>query len=83
MGEQRPLSESQVHLFAPGEQATFTSVLSMGLYFVWDVDVFDATGKILLTFCHDEWMEFRAEEAAKTKQIEQSLAGFGLKQLTR
>jgi hypothetical protein len=83
MGEHRPLSESQVHLFAPGDQATFTSVLSMGLYFVWDVEVFDTGGEILLTFCHDEWMEFRADEAARTKQIEQGLAGFELKQLTR
>jgi hypothetical protein len=83
MGEHRPLSESQVHLFAPGDQATFTSILSMGLYFVWDVDVFDISGKILLTFSHDEWMEFRADEAARTKQIEQGLAGFELKQLTR
>lgn len=83
LGEHRPLSESQVHLFVPGDQATFTSILSMGLYFVWDVDVFDTSGEILVTFSHDEWMEFRAHEAARTKQIEQGLAGFELKHLTR
>ena len=83
MGEHRPLSECQVHLFAPGDQPAFISMLSMGLYFVWDIDVFDAGGTILLTFSHDEWMEFRVDEAARNTKIVQGLAGFELKQLTR
>jgi len=81
MGEHRPLWEAQVHLLAPGEQPAFVSILAMGLYFVWDVEVFDARGSMLLTFSHDEWMELRVDDAARATEIEQGLAGFQLKRL--
>jgi hypothetical protein len=81
MGEHRPLSEAQVHLLAPGEQLVFVSILGMALYFVWDVEVFDAQGSILLTFSHDEWMELRVADAARATELEQGLAGFQLNRL--
>jgi hypothetical protein len=81
IGEHRPLWEAQVHLLAPGEQPAFVSILGMALYFVWDVEVFDARGTTLLTFSHDEWMELRVDDAARATGIEQGLAGFQLKRL--
>jgi hypothetical protein len=83
LGEQRPLWEAQVHLFAPGEQAAFMSVLGMGLYFVWDVKVFDARGSLVLTFSHDEWMGGRMSDSATARRVEEGLAGFELEPLQK
>jgi hypothetical protein len=81
LGENRQLNESPVHVFSPGEEAIFTSVLAMSLYFVWDVQVFDVRGSMLITFSHDEWMEFRLENATLVHRISEWAADFELKPL--
>jgi hypothetical protein len=83
LGERRQLSESQVHVFSPGEEAIFTSVLAMSLYFVWDVQIFDAQGSMLVTFSHDEWMEFRLQDAALVRRVADWALAFELKPLAK
>ena len=60
LGEERPLELVPVHLFETSDKSAFVSILSMALYFVWDVEVFDERGTVLVTFSHDEWMEIKA-----------------------
>jgi hypothetical protein len=81
LGEERKLIDAQIHLFAPGEELTFTSILAMSLYFVWDVQIFDALGSILATFSHDEWMEFRLQDAALVRRVADWALAFELKPL--
>ena len=83
LGEMRQLRDAQVHLFSPGEESTFTSVLAMSLYFVWDVQIFDARGSMLVTFSHDEWMEFRLEKATLVQRIAEWAADFELQPLAK
>ena len=78
LGENRQLSESPVHVFSPGEEAIFTSFLAMSLYFVWDVHIFDPRGSMLVTFSHDEWMEFRLEDATLVRRIVDWASAFEL-----
>jgi hypothetical protein len=81
LGEKRGLREAQVHVFSPGEESIFTSILAMSLYFVWDVQIFDASGTILVTFSHDEWMEFRVQDKSMVRRIEEWAARFELQPL--
>jgi hypothetical protein len=83
LGEKRQLKEAQVHLFSSGEEATFTSILAMSLYFVWDVQIFDARGSILITFSHDEWMEFRLQDLTMVRRIAEWATGFQLQPLAQ
>ena len=59
IGEDRSLGAAPVHLFETSDKPAFVSILSMALYFVWDVQVFDERGTTLVTISHDEWMEIK------------------------
>ena len=83
LGENRQLKESQVHLFSPGEETIFTSLLAMSLYFVWDVQIFDARGSMLATFSHDEWMEFRLQDVILSRRMTDWASAFELKPLAK
>ncbi len=81
LGEKRELGEAPVHLFTTGEESTFTSILAMSLYFVWDVEIFDDRGSVLVTFSHDEWMEMRLQDLAVRQRLEEWAAWFELERL--
>ena len=83
LGEKRQLKEAQVHLFSSGEEASFTSILAMSLYFVWDVQIFDARGSMLITFSHDEWMEFRLPDVTMVRRIAEWAVGSELRPLVQ
>jgi hypothetical protein len=83
LGEKRGLKDAQVHVFSPGEESIFTSILAMSLYFVWDVQIFDASGSLLITFSHDEWMEFRMQDATLVRRIADWAARFELQPLAQ
>ena len=50
-GETRGLVETPVHVFAPEEFEDAVSFVTLGVLFLWDVDVF---GKEAVKFSHDE-----------------------------
>jgi hypothetical protein len=80
-GEVRPIWDAPAHLFSPGETATLTSIIAIGLFFVWDVYVFNSKGKFLLVFSHDEWMEFRFAVQADADELNAAMEYFGVKPL--
>jgi hypothetical protein len=81
LGEERQLKEAQVHVLSATDKSAFISLFAMSLYFVWDVQVFDAAGTILTTLSHDEWMEFRIQDEAITKHITEWASDFELQPL--
>jgi hypothetical protein len=83
LGKKRHLKEAQVHLFSSGEEARSTSILAMSLYFVWDVQIFDARGNTLITFSHDEWMEFRLSDVTMVQRIAEWAVGSELQPLVQ
>jgi len=83
LGEKRELREAPIHMFSPGEESIFTSILAMSLYFAWDVQVFDASASMLITFSHDEWMEFRMQDATLVRRIAAWAARFELHPLAQ
>ena len=36
-----------------------TSILSLGLFFIWGMEIIDTQRSIGLTISHDEWLEYR------------------------
>ncbi len=50
-GEVRPLAEAPVHVFAADEFEDAVSFITLGVLYLWDVDVI---GKEALHFSHDE-----------------------------
>jgi hypothetical protein len=83
LGERRPLREAQIHVLSRGEEPILTSILAMGLYFVWDVQIFDARGSMLIEFSHDEWMEFRLQDVTLRQRIAEWAVGFELQPLAQ
>ena len=51
-GETRPLIDAPVHVFAADEFEDAVSFVTLGVLFLWDVDVF---GKEAVFFSHDEY----------------------------
>ena len=80
IGETRPLWEAPIHVFTRGEEPALASILNLGLFFYWDMEVFDADSNALFTFSHDEWMEFRLKNQEEADQLTGELTGFNLKE---
>jgi hypothetical protein len=83
IGETRPVWEAPIHVFTRGEKSVFTSILNLGLFFYWDIEIFDSDSNVLFTFSHDEWMEFCLKHQKEVDQLTSELAGFDLKQFRR
>jgi hypothetical protein len=82
-GDQRLLMEAPVHVFEPTEDEAVVSVLSMALFFLWDVWVFDFAGRWLLGICHDGWFEVRARDEETIKDVAIELVNYRVPLLTR
>jgi hypothetical protein len=78
VGEERPLIEAPVHIFARSEHDTFVSILCMVFYFVWDAWVFDIEGKKLVRISHDEWLEVRVDDDETRQEFATELEKYGM-----
>jgi hypothetical protein len=78
IGDVRLLMEAPFHVFEPTEQDALVSVLSMTLFFFWDVWMFDLTGESLLRLCHDGWLELRARDGELAREAATELERFTL-----
>jgi hypothetical protein len=58
-GEHRSLYEAPVHLLEAEDRDAAISLLSIGLFFIWDVEIMAVDRSIAITVSHDEWMEIR------------------------
>lgn len=58
-GDARRLAEAPLHLFDGDDVDAFVSVLSLGLFFVWDLEVVALDRSLAATVSHDEWFEYR------------------------
>lgn len=82
-GESRTLMEAPVHLFEQTEADTFSSILSMAFYFVWDAWIFDTGGKSLVRISHDEWLEVQSDDENTRKEFAAELERCGVPLLAR
>lgn len=83
LGENRQLKEAPLHVLSQGDEATFTSILALVLYFVFDAEIFDTRGATLVTISHDEWIEFRSEDRRVSHLISQWASRFQLEPLKK
>lgn len=58
-GEFRSVHEAPVHWFDASERDDAISVLSLGLFFVWNLEIVTADRSTAVTISHDEWIEIR------------------------
>lgn len=59
-GETRTIREAPIHVFESDEELdSMISILSLGLFFIWGMEVTDTRRSIGLTISHDEWLEYR------------------------
>jgi len=59
-GEQRSVAEAPVHFFEPtDDRSALISVLSLALFFAWDVEIVSEDRSSAVTISHDEWIEYR------------------------
>jgi hypothetical protein len=59
-GETRTISEAPIHVFESTEDRdAFTSILCLGLFFVWGFEVISRNRSLAMTISHDEWLEYR------------------------
>jgi hypothetical protein len=79
-GEDRSVKEAPIHLFLAGEQVQLASVLAIGLYFFWDMELASDDLTLGLSISHDEWMEARV---ADTKVEARLLQYIGLVRLLK
>jgi hypothetical protein len=56
-GERRPLIEIPAHLFLPSEAEDLLSFVTLGVLFLWDVNVIGASSSRMLLFSHDEMVD--------------------------
>ena len=69
LGIDRSIEEAPVHLLQVADEKRLRSLLSLGLFFVWDVTVFSRSETLLAKFSHDEWMEFYASTSALQSEV--------------
>jgi hypothetical protein len=59
-GEMRTIEEAPLHSFETnGDLNAFISILCLGLFFVWDLEIISRDRAIAVTVSHDEWLEYR------------------------
>jgi len=58
-GETRSVEQAPVHSFENNDRAAFVSMLCLGLFFVWDVEIMSLDRSTAVTLSHDEWLEYR------------------------
>ena len=75
LGESRPLSVANAHLFEGGEGEDGESLLFLNCLFLWDCWVIVEGGKYAVYLCHDEWGQLFAEPAVLST-AKQHLRGF-------
>lgn len=77
-GESRSIQDAPLHRLGLGDRDAAISLLCMGLFFVWDVELVSTNRSIAITFSHDEWMEVRHApgELKLAEQLENLLVGF-------
>ena len=56
-GECRPLIEIPAHLFLPSEMEDLLSFVTLGVLFLWDVNVIGASSGRMLLYSHDEMVD--------------------------
>ena len=61
-GDHRSLYEALVHLLEAEDRDAAISLLSLGLFFFWDLEIVAVDRSIAITVSHDEWMEVRHSE---------------------
>jgi hypothetical protein len=59
-GENRTVGEAPVHIFdSIADSQTFISILCLGLFFVWGVEITTLDRSLAINISHDEWLEYR------------------------
>jgi hypothetical protein len=59
-GENRTVGEAPVHIFdSIADSQDFISILCLGLFFVWDVEITSLDNSLAISISHDEWLEYR------------------------
>jgi hypothetical protein len=56
-GELRPLIDIPAHVFAPSEVEDALSFVTLGVLFLWDVNVIGRGGARMLQYSHDEMVD--------------------------
>jgi hypothetical protein len=56
-GEHRPLIEIPAYLFLPSEFEDILSFVTLGVLFLWDVNVIGAGSRRMLLYSHDEMVD--------------------------
>ena len=56
-GEGRSLIEIPAHLFLPSESEDLLSFVTLGVLFLWDVNVLGASCRRMLLYSHDEMVD--------------------------
>jgi hypothetical protein len=56
-GETRPLIEIPAHVFSASETEDLLSFVTLGVLFLWDVNVIGVGGKRMLLYSHDEMVD--------------------------
>ena len=72
LGESRPLSTANAHLFEAGQAEDGESLVILNCLFLWDCWVIAKGGAYLVHLSHDEWGQLFAEPATlaeATKQL--------------
>jgi hypothetical protein len=60
-GEMRSVVEAPLHSFTKDDLDAFISILCLGLFFVWDIEIISQDRSIAVTISHDEWLKYRFE----------------------
>jgi|HubBroStandDraft_1064217.scaffolds.fasta_scaffold119224_2 hypothetical protein len=58
-GESRTIAEAPVQIFEVADRKELTSILCLGLFFVWGLEVMNLDRSLAITVSHDEWIEYR------------------------
>ena len=56
-GETRPLIEIPAHALASSEMEDLLSLVTLGVLFLWDVNVIGSSGKRMVFYSHDEMVD--------------------------
>lgn len=80
-GDRRSLEEASVYAFGSADTDHFVSIISMALYFSWDVWVFDSHETWVLEISNDETIEFFAEASELRTQLTSEFARLNMRGL--
>src|ERR1700683_2113071 len=59
-GERRTIVEAPVHFFESiDDRDAFISILCVGLFFGWNLEIMGQDRALAVTISHDEWIEYR------------------------